>query len=281
MDRNSSWPKSSWCGPPYHRNPSSHFDDTSDGKMPLPLYVLTLCTERIRTSQVKVKVILRPTVSRPVCLGTKHPFGAYDQILIIVWQLRVCWFGAPSLTRGLVCRLQLLLALASAVIFGSESRRTRGHILLSQIRDFPFRRFLRLAGSRWRYSTPPPHGCEELIIYFLLFQVSFVCSPRRHVLPFVTTFFIWRSRLFYFVAASLYVCYFYRLYNRNTSETNDNTDKMSSSGLPKPSGLKPPTKISRPCTVTPKPGLPLAATPSARASEYSAYVLLVRFQTRH
>jgi hypothetical protein len=24
--------------------------------------------------------------------------------------------------------------------------------------DFPFSRLLRLAGSRWRYSTPPPHG---------------------------------------------------------------------------------------------------------------------------
>jgi hypothetical protein len=40
-------------------------------------------------------------------------------------------WGAP-LTRGRVCRLQLLLALASAVIFGSESLATRDHILLSQ-----------------------------------------------------------------------------------------------------------------------------------------------------
>jgi hypothetical protein len=45
------------------------------------------------------------------------------------------------MTRGRVCRLQFLLVLASAVIFGSESHGTRGHILLSQIRDFPFRRF--------------------------------------------------------------------------------------------------------------------------------------------
>jgi hypothetical protein len=46
------------------------------------------------------------------------------------------------------------------IIFGSESRRTRGHILPSEVRDFPFCRLLRLAGSRWRYSTPPPHGFE-------------------------------------------------------------------------------------------------------------------------
>jgi hypothetical protein len=54
------------------------------------------------------------------------------------------------------------LALASTVFHGSESLGARDHILLPQILDFPFRRLLGLAGSRWRYSTPPPHGCLTL-----------------------------------------------------------------------------------------------------------------------
>jgi hypothetical protein len=44
--------------------------------------------------------------------------------------------GRP-LRREWVCRLQWLLVFASEVIPGSESRGTRDHILLSQIRDFP------------------------------------------------------------------------------------------------------------------------------------------------
>jgi hypothetical protein len=100
---------------------------------------------------LSLSLILRPTVSRP---GIKHPFGAYDQICITVRQLWICWCGAISLTRGGVCRLQLLLVLASAAILGFESRETLHHILLSQIRDLPFRRLLRLAGLRWRYSIP-------------------------------------------------------------------------------------------------------------------------------
>jgi hypothetical protein len=52
------------------------------------------------------------------------------------------------------------------VFLGSESLGIRDRILLSQIWDFPFRRLLRLAGSRWRYSTPPPHGSASgLVLY--------------------------------------------------------------------------------------------------------------------
>jgi hypothetical protein len=100
-------------------------------------------------TKLSLSHILRPTVSRPVYFGINH-----DQICITVRQL-------SSLTRGRVCRFQLLLLLASAVIFGSDSHGTRDHILLSQIGDFSFRRLLRLAGLRWRYSIPPPHGSGQ------------------------------------------------------------------------------------------------------------------------
>jgi hypothetical protein len=58
-----------------------------------------------------------------------RPDSCYCQTVdgLLIW--------APSLTRGWVYRLQLLLAPASAVILGSESRRTQDNILLSQIRD--------------------------------------------------------------------------------------------------------------------------------------------------
>jgi hypothetical protein len=56
-----------------------------------------------------------------------------------IFQLNTCCYipyVTPSLMRGRVCRLKLLLVLASAVILRSESKGIHD-ILLSQIRDFP------------------------------------------------------------------------------------------------------------------------------------------------
>jgi hypothetical protein len=78
------------------------------------------------------------SVSKSWC---RAPSGAHDHIFITVWHLRSCFRGVPSLTRGQVCLLYMLLSLASAVSLG-----TRDYILLSQIWDFPFRRLLWLAG---------------------------------------------------------------------------------------------------------------------------------------
>jgi hypothetical protein len=119
---------------------------------------LTLPPCVIHTMSLSLSLMLQPTVSRPDCLGIKHPSGAYDQIFITVRELWVCCCGVLSLMRGWIYRLQLLLALTSTVILGSESCGTRNHILLSQIRDFPFCHLLWLPGLWWRYLTLPPHG---------------------------------------------------------------------------------------------------------------------------
>jgi hypothetical protein len=109
-------------------------------------------------------------------LGVK-PFATHDQYF---FQLNTCGYSpnvTSSLTRGPVCRLQLLLVLANAVTLGSGSRGTHDHILIRDSHNlecqppridipldqggpvvplgigFPFRRVLRLGGLRWRYSN--------------------------------------------------------------------------------------------------------------------------------
>jgi hypothetical protein len=101
------------------------------------------------------------SISKSWC---RVPSGAHEQRFITLWQLRSCFSGAQSLTRGRVCLLYMLLTLASVVFLGSESLGTYDHILLPQIWDFPFRRLLRLAGSRWRYSNPPLITLKDVCI---------------------------------------------------------------------------------------------------------------------
>jgi hypothetical protein len=69
---------------------------------------------------------------------------------------------------GRVCRLQLLLVLASAVILGSQSRGTHDPILLSQIRDFLIAASLSLAytiRARTKEKTQLFHCCSQTVAH--------------------------------------------------------------------------------------------------------------------
>jgi hypothetical protein len=108
---------------------------------------------------VKVKPTLRLTVGQYV-LVSSHIWGSWPHIYYCSDSYGLVFMGRPLWREGGVYLLYvyMVLALASAVflVLGSESLGTRDHILLSQIWDFPFRRILRLAGSRWIYLNPPP-----------------------------------------------------------------------------------------------------------------------------
>jgi hypothetical protein len=69
--------------------------------------------------QVKIKVTLRRTISRPVRLGVRRPSGTCDQFFylleIFLKTVTVRYVVALSLRRGRVCNLLKLLDLASAV----------------------------------------------------------------------------------------------------------------------------------------------------------------------
>jgi hypothetical protein len=88
----------------------------------------------------------------------KTPIWGLRPDFITVRQLRVCWCGELSLTRGRVCRLQLLLALASALILRSESH---GTVTIFYCLRFETSFFVasydpQVYGGGIRF--PPPHG---------------------------------------------------------------------------------------------------------------------------
>jgi hypothetical protein len=130
--------------------------------------------------------MLRPTVSQPVCLGAKPHLGLKTTFLLLwdSWGLLI--WGAHSNEESVVYNCCWSSPIQS---FWNPSP-AKLMILLSQIRESPtwrarspslhvypagtgwpgytpkhralFRRVLRLARLRWRYSTPPPHGLLTL-----------------------------------------------------------------------------------------------------------------------
>jgi hypothetical protein len=123
--------------------------------LPVPLGSPTLPSISYK---VKVKVILRLTVSRPVCLGDKHPSEAYWSspamsflgpspagLVTIFYSFR---FETPSTWRA---RSSYNIVYPPGTWWPSYTPGT----------GFPFRRKLRLEGLRWRYSNPLPRGSQS------------------------------------------------------------------------------------------------------------------------
>jgi hypothetical protein len=100
---------------PFHTPESRHSGSWSDACIITYKHVCDLWHDAWKPKllslfpTVAVEVTLRPTVSRPVRLGVRHPSGARDEFFFLLQiffrQLRVRYFVAPSLTRRWVCNL--------------------------------------------------------------------------------------------------------------------------------------------------------------------------------
>jgi hypothetical protein len=131
----------------------------------------------------EVKVILGPTVGRPVCPVVRPQSGPVTNsflLEIFLRQLWVCYFMAPSLMRGQLCNLLLLLGFASTVPLGSDSHGIQDHILLSHFLRLPKPgvRGLRIYIPQGQGGTVIPRalGLTSLSKSKLLYDLRSVCQ---------------------------------------------------------------------------------------------------------
>jgi hypothetical protein len=161
-----------------------------------PSHIIFCCLSfTVTFPQYEVKVTLRSTVSHPVRLGVRHTSRTRNQFFflleILFRQLRSCYFVAPSLTRGRVCNLLLLLVLAMTVPLGSESAgfkrlpqpggpgpririlQEQGGPVIPPGTGFPFCRLLRLTETTVELFYPA--STRKFSINFHSIDVCFDC----------------------------------------------------------------------------------------------------------
>jgi hypothetical protein len=111
----------------------------------------------------EVEVNLRPTVSRQVCPGVRHSSTTGYQFFFLFEisfrQLRLCYFVAPSLTRGRVCNLlyNYFWALPEQSLLGRSPAELRPYFTVSSETPPTWRArspYLYPPGTGWPSYTP-------------------------------------------------------------------------------------------------------------------------------
>jgi hypothetical protein len=126
-------------------------------KNPFATESLNSLTEELRLTcertllSVQPSLMLRPTIRRPLSWNKAPIWGLRPDFISQTAAGLLIWGALSDERTGL-----------SFTISAGPCQRSHSRvpILQSQIRDFPFRRLLRLAGLRWRYSIPRSHVCS-------------------------------------------------------------------------------------------------------------------------
>jgi hypothetical protein len=125
--------------------------------------------------ELSLSLTLRLTVSRPVCLGIKHPSGTYGQIFITVRQLRVFMWGALWREDGSVVYDCCWPSPAQSFSGWSPV----GLATIFYCLRFETSLFVTSYDSQ-SYSIPPPHGIFLELSLSLILRPTVVCVCRRN-----------------------------------------------------------------------------------------------------
>jgi hypothetical protein len=161
-------------------------------------------------SKVKVKVILRSTVSRPVYLGVRHPSGTRDQFFLSLfcidnsgfpnvgrplWRedgsiiyLYNCFWALPEQSFSGPCPSELMVIFYCLIW---DSRNLKGQVpvfistrnRVAQIYPPALGSLFissYLAGLQWKYYNPPPHGDSWVPFFWLPYKNSVLSSQETY-----------------------------------------------------------------------------------------------------